>query len=189
MIMSDEHIRRAIESGEIVFSEPIRDEDIRPTGVRLHLADELLLPEAPPTPIDLGGTVQPKYSRHRIGEDGFVFSPRSFALASSIEHISADPGIVCQLDGRSTLARLGLMIHCSSTTIDQIHGPPRSVTFELANLGGFDLLLRAGGPVAMLIFARLTGPVAQRPHGQYAGQSGATPPRLGYRDTGGRDDE
>lgn len=189
MIMSDDDIRRAIKAGDIVFSTPVRDEDIRPTGVRLHLADELLLPETQAAPIDLGGTAQPRYSRHRIGEDGFLFSPRSFALASSIEHIAADPGIVCHVDGRSTLARLGLMIHCSSTTIDQIHGPPRSVTFELANLGGFDLLLRAGGAVALLTFARLTGPVAQRPHGQYAGQSGATPPRLGYRDTEGSGDE
>lgn len=181
MMLSDSDIRRALREGEIHCSPPVRENDIRPTGIRLHLADTLLLPATEHPVVDLGSSEQPKFSTMQIGTDGVILLKGAFALGSSVEHISAAPDIVCHIDGRSTLARLGLMIHCSSNTFDNIHATPRSVTFELANLGAFDLRLRAGGAVGLLSFTRLTSPIKQHAQAQYDQQSGPTPPALGYR--------
>jgi dCTP deaminase len=180
MMLSDQDLREALAAGDIRFSPPVREEDIRPTGIRLHLSAELLIPEAKQPPVDITGGRQAAFTRTTIGPSGLIFQKGAFALGGSIENFSADADLVCQIDGRSTLARLGLMIHCSSTTFDHIHGEARSVTFELVNLGGMDLCLRAGAPVALASFIRLSSPVVQQAYGQYSRQAGPTPPLLGY---------
>jgi dCTP deaminase len=180
VILSDRDILKAINAGEIRCAPTIAVEQIRPTGIRLHLANRLLLPERAGEVVDVEGNSQSLYTKVGIPTGGFVLRRGAFVLGSSVEHISADPCIICYLDGRSTLARLGLMVHCGSVTFDHVQGAPRSVTFELVNLGPFDLRLHAGGGVGLLSFVRLSSPVGQPVGGQYDRQSGPTAPDLGY---------
>jgi dCTP deaminase len=155
-------------------------ENIRPVGIRLHLGAHLLEPSSSQTTIDLAGEKEPEFNEVCIGSEGYVLSRGKFVLGASVEHVRLDPDIVCLVDGRSTLARVGLLVHCGAMTFDHIQGEARSVTFELANIGPFDVILRAGSPIALLLFARLSSAVQQAPNPQYMGQSKPTPPTIGY---------
>jgi dCTP deaminase len=179
-MLSDVEIIEAIKTGEIHSSPPTRDEDIRPAGIRLHLSDKVLVPEDPAAVIDVGGTVSPRYRRITINEDGWILQRGEFALGASVEHIAVGPTLICHIDGRSTLARLGMMVHCGSSVFDNIHESARSVTFELVNVGPFDLRLRPKQPVALITFTRLGAPISQAPQDQYSGQSEPMAPSLGY---------
>lgn len=114
-----------------------------------------------------------------IGE-GFRLRPGDFVLATTTEHVTL-PGNVCGfLHGRSTLGRLGLLIHATAGLIDP--GYAGRITLEVANIGELILELRAGDPIGQLTFERTSSPVS-RPYGsdglgsRYQHQSGTTPPR------------
>lgn len=178
MMLSDRDIRLAIADGRIRLQPALDEADLRPTGVRLHLAGEVLTPLPVAYVVDVTGTDVPPFERQAIPPEGLVLRRGDFVLASSIEHASTAPDLVAMIDGRSTLARLGLMVHCASTTFDHLQ-EFRSVTFELANVGPFDLRLHAGTAVGLLSFVQLSGPVEQPPHAQYRDQTGPTAPVLG----------
>lgn len=178
MILADRDVRTALSSGRIRLRPVLQPDDLRPTGIRLHLAGEVLIPLPTPAPVDLDGADSPPFERRAIPAEGFVLRSGEFLLASSIEHVSTAPDLVCLIDGRSTLARMGLLVHCASTTFDHLQDEFRSVTFELANVGPFDLRLRTGTAVGLLSFVQLSGPVEQPPHAQYDAQTGPTAPVL-----------
>ena len=118
----------------------------------------------------------PKFTESIIDEQGHQLAPGGFNLGSTREIISVDADLVCQVDGRSTLARLGLMVHCGSTVFDHIQSAGRAITLELANVGPFTINLKAGHPIALITFTRLSSPVRQPEYGQYEGQQGPVAP-------------
>jgi len=67
--------------------------------------------------------------------------PGDFVLGSTVESLRLHPTLACRLDGRSTLARLGLLVHCTSETIDSIHQAHRSIVLEIANVGPFQITM------------------------------------------------
>jgi len=181
-MLSDVQLREFLNLKRIRVSPDVREGDIRPTGIRVHLSDKLLIPVPSDEPITLDGRPGPQFRPETIGERGYELPPGGFLLGATIEVISADPSLVCQIDGRSSLARLGLMVHCGSSTFDHIQSEGRAVTLELVNLGQFTIKLRAGDPIAQVAFSILSSPVRQLPHGQYDGQDGPLAPRLDYRE-------
>ncbi|MCW5197618.1 dCTP deaminase [Buchnera aphidicola] len=85
----------------------------------------------------------------------FILKPKNFALALTIEKISMPNNLVGWLDGRSSLARLGLMIHMTSHRIDP--GWNGKIVLELFNAGNFILALTPGMFIAALSFEILSG--------------------------------
>ena len=179
MMLADRDIKRAISDGRIRVLPAPEATDFRPTGVRLHLAKEILVPLPAARAIDLSSAEIPPYERRILPPEGIIIGRGAFLLGSSLERVSTASDLVCLIDGRSTLARLGLMVHCASTTFDHTQDEFRSVTFELANVGPFDLRLQAGMAVGLLSFVQLSGPVEQLPNIQYRAQTGPTAPVLG----------
>jgi len=169
-----------LEAGEIVCSPSVEDSNIRPFGVRLHLADDFLRPAGGEIRLD-GSDGDPDYDRISVDEVGELrLLPREFLLASTIEKFKLGGRLVGLLDGRSTLARLGLFIHVSSQVIDGNTVAPRAITLELYNSGPSTLILHSGLAVGMLSFLRSELPSdLGRIHSQYSGQSEAVGPRLG----------
>lgn len=114
------------------------------------------------------------------GEHGFVLPPGGFALGSTMERVTVPDYLGSQLDGRSTLGRLGLIVHTTAGWIDP--GFDGYVTVELRNVGPLELELHPGDPIGQLIFFTLNTP-AERPYGhpelksRYQGQTGPTGPR------------
>jgi dCTP deaminase len=180
LFLSDGDIAEALDKGRIRVSPPVDPTDIRPAGIRLHLSDALLVPGRQAKALDLDGESDPAYEVSQIGPAGFELRKGAFVLGASVEHISADADLICLIDGRSTLARVGLLVHCAAMTFDHIQTNARSVTFELANIGPFNIKLRAGAPVGLLLFAQLSDAVRQPPHGQYEGQSKPTAPTIAH---------
>ena len=177
MVLSDVAIKKAVKSGGIKILPKLDVKNIRPAGVRLHLGDELLIP-APNQTVDISGSAEIKYKKIKIKKDGYIIRPGEFVLGTTHENIQMSKDIVGKLDGRSTIARLGLLIHLSSDTVDGNHEQPRSTVLEMKNVGNFNLRIKPRDPVAMIVFHKLTEKIKQKNQEQYKNQTGVQPPNL-----------
>lgn len=115
------------------------------------------------------------------GDQPFILHPGELALAMTLESITLPSDIVGWLDGRSSLARLGLMVHVTAHRIDP--GWSGNIVLEFYNAGKLPLALRAGMPIGALNFEILSSP-AQNPYNKrvdakYKDQSGADASRIG----------
>ena len=180
MILSDTTIEEYIDSGKIKIYPAFNKSDIRPTGIRLHLGHEVLIPIENQM-VDLIEPTELQYNRKTIPKEGFVIKPGMFVLASTIESIITSPNIVCHLEGRSTIGRLGLSIHCTSGIIDNNHDEPRTIVLEMKNNGTFYLKISQKIPIGMLIFSELSQPIQQQSQSQYRNQSAVKPANLNFK--------
>jgi dCTP deaminase len=116
-----------------------------------------------------------------IDEQGtFVLHPGELALGITLESITLPDNLVGWLDGRSSLARLGLMVHVTAHRIDP--GWSGNIVLEFFNSGKLPLALRPGMAIGAMSFETLTGP-AERPYtkredAKYRGQSGPVASRI-----------
>lgn len=145
--------------------------NVRPFGIRVHLDSEILRPR--PVEVDLSADCADDelYERECILGTPLVLAPGDFALGSTIESFMVDPGLACRLDGRSTLARLGLMVHCTADVIDNNNSAHRSIVLELKNISRFTVKIPFRYGIGMLTFTQASEPVDPADEqGQYAGQ-------------------
>ncbi len=87
----------------------------------------------------------------------FVIHPREFVLAATLERIEMPDNLVGILEGRSSLGRLGLIVHATAALVGP--GTAGHLTFEMSNISNLPIKLYAGMRVAQLIFAQMTSPV------------------------------
>lgn len=177
MILSDISIKKLIESRQIIVLPEFNLKDIRPVGIRLHLGKYLLIPRSEQT-VDISAGENPLYDKVEIGESGYILKPNEFVLGTSYEKFQVPRDIVCHIDGRSTIARLGLALHCTSSVIDGNFDEPRTVVFEIKNIGPMDLVIKPKLAIAMLTFSKLSEPIEQKSQEQYRGQDGVVAPNL-----------
>jgi dCTP deaminase len=107
---------------------------------------------------------------------GFVLHPGTFVLASTLEYIRLPNDIAARLEGRSSWARIGLLVHATAGFVDQ--GYSGTLTFELCNLGTMPIKLFVGLRLAQLCFyqtAESLLPYSKKPYAKYAGQIGPAP--------------
>jgi len=119
----------------------------------------------------------------RVGTDEpFVIHPGEFCLGRTLERVALPDDIVARIEGRSSLGRLGLIVHATAGFIDP--GWEGTLTLEFNNLTRVPIRLYAGLPIAQLSFMTLDAP-ALRPYGHeqlgshYQGQVEATESRYG----------
>ena len=173
-VLTDREIRRALRDGHIKITPPVWA-DIQPTSVDLHLGDEFRTVR-PDQLIDLRDPGRATTDL-AIGE---VLRPGSFILGTTIERIELPDDILARLEGRSSLGRIGLMIHATAGYLDP--GFRGQITLELSNVGPAPLLLRPGIGIAQVSFYQLNMSV-RRPYGheglgsKYQDQSGPTAAR------------
>ena len=114
-------------------------------------------------------------------EDAFFLHPGELALAVTAESITLPDDLVGWLDGRSSLARLGLMVHVTAHRIDP--GWSGTIVLECFNSGKLPLALRPGMTICAMNFETLSGPAARpynkRSGAKYRDQSGPVPSRIG----------
>lgn len=177
MIFSDRTIKDFLDKEEIKIFPDFDRKNIRPTGIRLHLGNELLIPKKGQK-VDLDGDEDVAFTRMTIPDEGFILRPNEFVLGSTHESFQVPRNVVCHVDGRSTVARIGLAIHCTSGTIDGNFEEARTIVLEMKNQGPFEIVLRHKMAVAMLVFNQLSTEIEQNAQHQYRGQDGAVPPNL-----------
>jgi dCTP deaminase len=114
------------------------------------------------------------------GEEPFILHPGEFVLGSTLERVSLPVDLVARLEGKSSLGRLGLLIHSTAGFIDP--GWDGHVTLELSNVANLPITIYPAMKIGQLSFVRLSEP-AERPYGsdgigsKYQGQRGPTPSR------------
>ncbi len=110
----------------------------------------------------------------------FLLHPRQFALASTVETLELCPRVLAMLNGKSSLGRLGLLVHSTAGFVDP--GWKGTLTLELGNINELPIKLWPGMAIAQLVFAWLGIPSVnpygseERP-GNYQGQTGPTTSR------------
>src|SRR6059058_4108203 len=113
-------------------------------------------------------------------DTAFILHPGQFVLGSTLERIQLPDDLVARLEGKSSLGRLGLLIHSTAGFIDP--GWDGHVTLELSNVANLPITIYYGMKIGQLSFVQLTEP-AERPYGsdalgsKYQGQRGPTPSR------------
>lgn len=148
-----------VEHGIVTPANPAA---IQPASVDLTLADDWFSRLRPSTVFLPDG--RPTY----YNEAGYGLNPGEFALACTEEYVNVPPEFVGRVEGRSTLARMGLIVHTTAGFIDPgFHG---KVTLELKNVGPLSLALTPGMLICQLSVARM-----ERVDGVYDGKyQGAT---------------
>ncbi|AEO08471.1 deoxycytidine triphosphate deaminase [Buchnera aphidicola str. Ak (Acyrthosiphon kondoi)] len=113
-------------------------------------------------------------------EKPFFLQPGSLVLSSTLEKITIPNNLVGWLDGRSSLARLGLMIHATAHRIDP--GWKGNIVLEMFNAGKLTLVLRPKMKIAALSFEVLSQsvlrPYDSREESKYKSQNGVVPSRI-----------
>jgi dCTP deaminase len=115
-----------------------------------------------------------------VDDEPFVLHPGEFVLGRTIEIVEIPDDIVCRIEGKSSIGRLGLIVHATAGFVDP--GFKGSLTLEITNFNSVPIVLRPGLPIAQLSFMALDR-AAQRPYGHpelgshYHGQVEATESR------------
>jgi dCTP deaminase len=113
-------------------------------------------------------------------ETPFILHPGEFVLGSTLERVRLPDDLVARLEGKSSLGRLGLLIHSTAGFVDP--GWDGHVTLELSNVANLPITIYFGMKIGQLSFVQLTEPAAA-PYGstglgsKYQGQKGPTPSR------------
>jgi dCTP deaminase len=181
VVLSDRTIRRLIAEGSIGI-DPYDEHLLQPSSVDVRVDRyfrvfhnnrygfiDVKLPQD-----DLTELVE-------IGEDTpFILHPGEFVLGSTLERLRLPNDLVARLEGKSSLGRLGLLIHSTAGFIDP--GWDGHVTLELSNVANLPITIYHGMKIGQLSFVQLTEP-AEAPYGsgglgsKYQGQKGPTPSR------------
>jgi dCTP deaminase len=181
MILSDRTIREQLAAGRIGI-EPLDESCIQPSSVDLRL-DRLfrVFLNHTMSVIDVRKDLSELTQEVEIAEgDAFILHPGEFVLGSTSERVSVPDDIVARIEGKSSLGRLGLLIHSTAGFIDA--GFSGHITLELSNVANLPITLYPGMKIGQVSFLQMTTP-ADVPYGsakvgsKYQGQRGPTPSR------------
>jgi dCTP deaminase len=181
VILSDHTIREELAAGRILI-DPMDQADIQPSSVDLHLDRYFrVFRNHSMRVIDVKEDQENLSELVEIREeDAFVLHPGEFALGSTAERVKLPDDLVARLEGKSSLGRLGLLIHSTAGFVDA--GWDGHLTLELSNVATLPITLYPGMKIGQISFLRMTTP-ADTPYGsaqlgsKYQGQRGPTPSR------------
>jgi dCTP deaminase len=189
MILSNVEIHRALDEGDIVINpdpqprfpslqNPKSPYDTTAVNLRLSPVLSVCDGDAPPFAFDLrkkglADLLNRYYRQHTMDADGgYALKPNLFVLGNTIENVELPirpdrPVYAARVEGRSSFARCGLLIHFTAPTIHA--GFSGTITFEIMNFGRSDILLFPNLEIGQLIFERVDG-APQRNNSQFHGQ-------------------
>ena len=181
-VLSDRSIKEALASGRLGI-EPLDEAAIQPASVDVRLDKLFRVFKTTSRPyVDVAQGVDDLTELVEISpEEPFVIHPGSFCLGSTLETITIPNDIVARVDGKSSLGRLGLLVHATAGYVDP--GWTGKLTLELSNQSQMPIALYYGMRIAQISFIEMTTPV-DRPYGspelgsKYQGQTGPTASRI-----------
>jgi len=181
VILSDRTIREQIEAGRIVI-DPLNADNIQPSSVDLRLDRYFrVFRNHTMRVIDVKEDQEELTELVEISQDDmFVLHPGEFVLGSTAERVALPDDLVARLEGKSSLGRLGLLIHSTAGFVDA--GWDGHLTLELSNVANLPITLYPGMKIGQISFLQMTT-AADVPYGssqvgsKYQGQRGPTPSR------------
>ncbi len=178
MILSDRDIRAAIEAGRIVI-DPFVPEAVQPSSVDLHLDRRFRVFRNSRYPYIDVREPQPDLTElvEIEGDQPFILHPGEFVLGSTLERVALPDDLVARLEGKSSLGRLGLLIHSTAGYVDP--GWDGNLTLELSNVANLPITLYYGMKIGQISFQRMSSPVEiaygdERIGSRYRGQRDPT---------------
>jgi dCTP deaminase len=179
MFLSDRDIKLAIEKNAITL-KPFDVTKVQPASYDIALGNKFIINDAhTSTFIDPVNKVYPKTQEVHV-EDGeaFVLHPGVSLLGYSKEFFGSDHYLI-EVNGKSSLARIGLLVHNSAALVNPGHF--LNIALELCNLNNVPIILRPGMAIAQLTFSPLSSATEQNysETGRYADDNlvGYIPPR------------
>ena len=187
MILSDGTIRRLLTDRRLVI-EPLEDNQIQPASVDIRLGSTFLAFRRHTSecidPREMNDSLMEPMT---VADDRpFILHPGEFVLGTTLERLTLPDDIVARVEGKSSLGRLGLLIHATAGFVDAgwTNG---QITLELSNVAPLPIKLWPGMKIGQLSFMQMDAP-AERPYGhpalnsKYQGQSGPVASR--YQENG-----
>jgi dCTP deaminase len=180
-VLSDSTIRRLVADGRLVI-EPWDDSMVQPASIDLRLGDSFrVFHNHRIQTIDIADPPRDLTERVETEDGGeFVLHPGEFVLGRTAEWVELPDDIVARIEGKSSMGRLGLIVHATAGFVDP--GWAGTLTLEITNFNSVPIVLRPGFPIAQLSLMALDTP-AERPYGHpelgshYQGQVEATESR------------
>jgi dCTP deaminase len=189
-VLSDRDIRAAMQAGRVRI-DPYDASCLQPSSVDLHLDAEFRVFRNNRYPyIDVRAEQPDLTELVTIAEDEpFILHPTEFVLGQTLEWVEIPDDLVSRIEGKSSLGRLGLLIHSTAGYVDP--GFKGNLTLELSNVANLPIALYRGMKIGQISFFQMTSPV-ERPYGsrelgsKYQGQSTPTQSQF-YKDFGQAD--
>lgn len=184
MKLSDQDIQRRIDAGSIEI-DPMDKAKLGPVSIDLTLDRRFLYfrhEQIAVIDVEKGLSETDPMAAMEVPEgETFILQPKSFALGATAERVKIPSDLVGWLDGRSSLARIGLMVHATAHTLEP--GWNGVITLEFFNAGNVALALRPGMRVCAVSFETLSSdaanPYDKKEGAKYVGQSGPVASRVG----------
>lgn len=181
MILSDTTLREQLAAGRIVI-EPFDEGCVQPSSIDVKISGLFrVFRNHTARVIDVKEDMSTLTEMVEIDDDGvFMLHPGEFVLGSTLERVAVPDDMVARIDGKSSLGRLGLIIHSTAGFIDP--GFDGHITLELTNIATLPITLYPNMKVGQVSFMMMTS-AADRPYGKgasgskYFGQRGPTPSR------------
>ncbi len=180
MVLSDRTIQRLLAEGRIEI-DPYDPALLQPSSVDVRVDRYFRVFRNSRYPyIDVKQEQEDLTELVEIDGDPFILHPGEFVLGSTLERVRLPDDLVARLEGKSSLGRLGLLIHSTAGFIDP--GWDGHVTLELSNVANLPITIYHGMKIGQLSFVQLSEPAAS-PYGsdglgsKYQGQQGPTPSR------------
>jgi dCTP deaminase len=182
MVLSDRTIRAEIESGRLCF-DPYDPDLVQPSSVDVRVDRHFRVFHNARYPyIDVRQPMDDLTELITVGEaEPFILHPGEFVLGQTLERVRIPDDLVGRLEGKSSLGRMGLLIHSTAGFCDA--GFEGNLTLELSNVANLPITIYYGMPIGQISFMRMDAPV-EHPYGsnrtgsKYQGQAEPTPSRF-----------
>lgn len=185
MVLSDGDIKKALKNGDIAITpRPNLTEQLGPCSVDLRLGKTFRVFEHSKHPYinPLNKEHSNAVAREMIVKDGehFIMQPGDFVLAVTLERIVISPKLLGRLEGRSSLGRLGIVVHSTASIFEP--GWDGHAVLELGNLGRIAVALYPGMRICAMTFEKLSSPAevpyTKKKGAKYVGQEGPDESRI-----------
>lgn len=185
MILSDRDLRKALQSKQIVIDPTIDFKtQLGSCSIDLRLGNKFRVFEysrytfIDPFNKEMGSEV----TREVVVDEKepFIIHPGDFVLGVTVERVEVPDDLTGRLEGRSSIGRLGIIIHSTAASIEC--GFRGNITLEIANMGKLPVALYPGMRICSLSFEELSSPAEMPYHkkknAKYAGQNGPRESRI-----------
>ncbi len=185
MVLSDRDLKKALKTGRIKISPALDLKtqlgscsiDLR-LGNTFRVFEHSKYPYIDPAKKDYSNEIAREIV---IGKnDKFIMQPGDFALAVTLERISISADLLGRLEGRSSMGRLGIVVHSTASVFEP--GWDGNAVLELGNLGRMAVALTCGMRICAMTFEELTSPAevpySKKKSAKYVGQKGPDESRI-----------
>jgi dCTP deaminase len=182
VVLSDRTIRAEVEQGRILI-DPFDPSLVQPASIDVRVDRRFRVFHNARHPyIDVRKPMEDLTELVEMGGDEpFILHPGEFVLGQTLERVTLPDDLVARLEGKSSLGRLGLLIHSTAGFVDA--GFSGNLTLELSNVANLPITIYHGMPIGQISFMRMDGPVenaygSRASDSKYQGQTEPTASRF-----------